>query len=63
MTDDGVHKNIATCLFSVHNVIGLFPHEQKFLVRLRFEKCNSHLRKTIVSLNTFVHGIINSLYR
>ena len=39
-----IHENIFACLFSVHNRIGLSPHEQVCLIRLRFERYFSHHR-------------------
>ena len=39
-----IRKNAVARLFSVHNIISLFRHEQVCLMRLRFERYFSHHR-------------------
>ena len=61
-------KNMFAFLFSVHNTTSLSRHKQISFVRLRLERCFSHHRailaslNIIASLNILVHYVINLLY-
>ena len=58
---DDIHKNIFTCLFSIHNSISLSCHEQVNLSGLRPDDGRS-ISRNVAHLNLLVHDVINLLY-
>ena len=66
-TDFGVHKNVFSCLFSVHNT-SLSLHGSVCLMRLHFWRYFSHhgpndgISRNVASSNILAHDVISLLY-